>query len=262
MFSKSFAARLEAVPFQNLFLKLLKTSSPALRARDLRAARQLRQIELRQHVCLGSRQNSHAPHALFQGLSTGLQLGQHAAADDRTSGQVSVLLGAQPRNHGSLLVLHPSEVSQKDECIRVAGSGAGGSHLVGVDVVVFAVGAERQRTEDGNTSLLPDRFQPGRIDKTNLADKSQVATFNVLLASAEALAICAAKADCGRSSQLDRSNYLLVDDTAENHQGNVPSLGVGNAQAVYELALFSQPVQQARQCAAAAVNDGHVVTIL
>jgi hypothetical protein len=53
-----------------------------------------------------------------------------------------------------------------------------------------------------------------------------------------------------------------MDHPAEHHERHIASFGVGDAQPANELAFFSEAVQHAGQCAAAAVNHRDTMTVL
>ena len=92
------------------------------------------------------------------------------------------------------------DVGEEDERVRLGGDGAGGGHLVGVDVVVLAVEAECDGGDDGHGVHLPDGFEPQRVGGGDLADEAEV-WHGLLLAGAEDVAVAAGEPH-GRLSAL------------------------------------------------------------
>ena len=66
------------------------------------------------------------------------------------------------------------------------------SHLIRIDVVVLAIASRSHAGYHRNRAAFPDGVDPLGIAGTDLADKSQVAMYRGLLASAECEAIAAA----------------------------------------------------------------------
>ena len=94
------------------------------------------------------------------------------------------------------------DVGEEDQRVGLGADGAGRGHLVGVDVVVLTVEAERDRGDDGHCAHLPDGFEPAWIGGGDLTDKAEVG-YGLLLAGAEDMAIAAGEAD-GLTGRADR----------------------------------------------------------
>src|SRR5579864_1691714 len=103
------------------------------------------------------------------------------------------------------------------------------SHLIGVDIVVLAVRAKRQRRQNWNPSLLPKRLNPARLGKTNLTNKSQIVSTHVFPACAERHSISTAESNGRHTGSLDGSNQFLVHHAAQHHERYIASLGVSDA---------------------------------
>ncbi len=151
-------------------------------------------------------------------------------------------------------------VGEKDERVGLGADGAGGGHLVGVDVVVLAVEAERDRRDDGDGTHRPDGFEPARIGGGDLADEAEVGV-GLLLAGAKDVAVAAGETDGGLAVGAEGCDERFVDAAGENHQRGVAGLGVGDAQAGDELALLAHLCEGARQLHTAAVDDGDLVAV-
>src|SRR5579862_922250 len=231
-------------------------------ARHLSPARQLRQIKLRQSLRLSRRQDPDSSHTLFQRAFARLKLRQHAAADNRSSGEILRLLGAQPGNHCSVGAFYSRHVRKKDKRVRVARRRTRSRHFIGVHVVVLAVCSQCQRRQNRNPALLPQRLDPAGLRKANLAHKSQIIPTYHLLAGTEAHAVATAKSNRRHPCSLNRSHHLLVDHPAQHHERDIASLGIGHAQTPDEFALLPQSLQHAGKRAAAAMNHGHAMTVL
>src|SRR5271165_1891444 len=144
----------------------------------------------------------------------------------------------------------------------MAGGGASGRHLIGINVVVFAVSPESERRENRNAALLPQRFDPAGLGKADFTDESEIISSHQFLAGAEGHAVSAAEADSRHSGSLNRSHHSFVDQPAEHHEGDIASFRVGDPKAAHKLALFPEPLQHLRQRPAAAMYHGHAMAIL
>src|SRR5579872_693531 len=120
----------------------------------------------------------------------------------------------------------------------MASSRTSGSHLVGINVVVLSVCAQRKRRQHRNPALLPQSLNPARLCKTNLTHESQIIPPNILPTSAERHPISAAESNSRHPRRLDRSHNLLIHHAAQHHQCDVASLGIGDSQAADELTLL------------------------
>ncbi len=73
--------------------------------------------------------------------------------------------------------------------------------------------------------------------------------------------IASGKAYCSLSVRAERGDQRLVDASGQDHERGVASLGVGDAKAGDELALFAHQREGAGQLHAAAVDDCDLVAI-
>ena len=204
--------------------------------------------------------NSYALYAVQESFAAGAELGQHAAGDDGAFGHLGDLIDGEPSEDFAVRAFDAGNVGEEDERVGVAGDGAGGGHFVGVDVVVLAVEAESHGGEDGHAVQLPDGFEPARIAGGDLADKAEVGR-GALFAGAEEQAVAAGEADGGLAERAERGDQALVHLAGEDHQRDVAGFGVGDAQAVDELALLAQGLEHAGQLHAAAVDDGDLIAV-
>ena len=157
--------------------------------------------------------------------------------------------------------LTPGTSVRKTKGVGVGGDGAGGGHLVGVDVVVFAVEAEGDGGDDGNSVHLPDSFKPFGVGGGDFADEAEVGG-SLLLAGAEDMAVAAREAHGGDADLAERGDERLVDAAGEDHERGVAGFGVGDAEAGDELALLAHLGERPGKLDAAAMDDGDLVTIL
>ena len=134
--------------------------------------------------------------------------------------------------------LTPGTSVRKTSASALRADGAGRGHLVGVDVVVLAVEAERDGGDDGDGAHLPDGFEPARVGGDDLADEAEVGG-GVLFAGAEDVTVAAGEADGGLAVRAERGDERFVDAAGEDHQRGVAGLGVGDAEAGDELALLA-----------------------
>src|SRR6202012_4601360 len=95
-----------------------------------------------------------------QGFLAGVELGQHAAGDDGGPFERRDLCKREPSHDGAVRAFDTGDVGEEDESVGLGGDGGGGGHLVGVDVVVLAVEAERNGADDGNGPHLQVGVEP------------------------------------------------------------------------------------------------------
>ena len=199
---------------------------------------------MRQIFCLSRRKNAHAAYTPFQSIAAGFQLWQHATGDNGIGNERRNLLGGEPRHDLAARIFHPRNIGQKNQRVGATGNRAGRRHLISIHVVVLAVGAEGQRREHGNTTLVPDRFEPAWLDRADLTHKSQVVTLSFFFPCAEGHAITAAKADGGKPGLHHCGNNFLIHHSSKDHHRHIASLGVGDAQAIDEVALLAEKLER------------------
>ena len=106
------------------------------------------------------RQNAYALDAMGEGFAAGVEFGQHAAGDDLLLFECRDLREREPAHDVAVGSFDARNVGEEDEGVGLGADGAGGGHLVGVDVVVLAVEAERDRRDDRDRAHGPDGFEP------------------------------------------------------------------------------------------------------
>ncbi len=127
---------------------------------DLRSVVDSCGAEVRQERCGLRRQDANTLYAVSKSLAAGIELGQHAAGDDLLFFDGGNLRQCEPAHHVAVCSFDAGNVGQKDKRVGLGGDGAGGCHLVGVDVVVLAVEAQRNGRDDGNRTHRPDGLEP------------------------------------------------------------------------------------------------------
>ena len=75
------------------------------------------------------------------------------------------------------------------------------------------------------------------------------------------MAITSGESDCGLAVGADGGYEGLVDAPGEHHDGGVASLGIGDAEAGDELALFAHLGESAGELHASAVDDSDLVAV-
>ena len=166
----------------------------------------------------------------------------------------------EPAHDVAVCALDSGDIGEEDEGVGLGANGAGGGHLIGVDVVVLAVEAEGDGGDDRDSAHGPDGFEPLGVHGGDLTDEAEVG-IRFLLAGAEDVAVAAREADGGLTVRADSSDEGLVDPAGEDHQGGVAGLGVGDAQAGDELTFFAHLSQRASQLHSSAVDDGDLISI-
>ena len=205
-------------------------------------------------------QDADAFDAVEQGVAAGLELGEHASGDDRGFFEFGDLGEREPAHDFAVGALDAGDVGEEDEGVGVGADGAGGGHLVGVDVVVFAVEAEGDGGDDGDGAHLPDGVEPTWVGGGDLADEAEVGV-GLFLTCAEDVAVASGEAHGGLADLSERGDEPFVDAAGEDHEGGVAGFGIGDAEAGDELALLAHLGEGAGELDAAAVNDGDLVAI-
>src|SRR5437879_6774204 len=213
-------------------------------------------------MCLVGRQNPDAPNAMMQSVTAGLQLGKHAASNHRLTNQSLNSLESQPWDNRPVGIFHARHICQKDQRVSLTSHRASRRHLVGVDVVILAIRADRDTGDHRNSALPPDGFHPARLNHRDLADKPEIVSIAIFLACPEHHAVSAAQADRRLSSRANRGNQALVDNAREYHERNIPGFRIGHAQPIDEIALLPKKLQGASEGGTPAMDYGHLVAIL
>ena len=205
-------------------------------------------------------QDAHALDAVGERFLAGVELGQHAAGDDRGLLECGDLREREPAHDGAVGAFDAGDVGEEDERVGLGGDGGGGGHLVGVDVVVLAVEAERDGGDDGDGAHGPDGVEPLGVGGGDLADEAEV-VLGLLLARAEDVAVAAGEADGGDAELRECGDERLVDAAAEDHERGVAGLGVGDAEAGDELGLLAHLREEPGELHAAAVDERDLVAV-
>src|SRR5579863_6868185 len=195
-------------------------------------------------------------------LTASFELRQHSPADDGIGNQCSYIFGVQPRDYGAVRILHSVHIGEENQRVGVAGHSAGRCHLIGIDVVVFAIRTESHGRQDRNSSRTPDGFDPARLGIADFSNKSQIAACILFLARSESHAIGATETNGSTPRSYDCRDQALIYDPGQHHQSDVAGLGIGDAQSVYEVTLLAQQLQSSSECASSSMNYGNVMTVL
>src|SRR4051812_10480836 len=190
----------------------------------------------------------------------GFHLGQHAARNHRRLDQRLDSLLVEVADGRTAFIKYAGHFCEEDQRLRMACNGARRGHLIGVHVVVLAVGAERDAGDHRNATGIPDRLQPGGIDRADVTDKAEVGSA-LSLAGEENLSISAGKTHRMHASFGQCGDERLVHQAGEDHESNVASFTIGDAEPVHELAGLAQFLEGAGKRAAAAVDDHDLMTV-
>ena len=186
-------------------------------------------MQLGQQVCFRGCENPHTSHTLPQRACAGLKFRQHSSRDRRVRNQPRNVVLAQRRNHAPRCVPHSIHVGKERQHLRATRHRAGRRHFIRVDVVVFAVFAQRNRCQHRYAALPPNRFQPSHIGVCDLSDKTKIAALNFFLSRAKHPSVAAAKAKHRHSRMHHRGNQPLVHKARQYHQRNVARGGISHA---------------------------------
>src|ERR1700679_199010 len=227
---------------------------------DLRSIVDPGRDEIRQEPGRLCGENAYTFDAVGEGFATGVELGEHSAGDDIGLFHGGNLRQGEPAHDVAVGTFDSGDIGEEDEGIGLGGDGAGGGHLVGVDVVVLAVEAEGDGRDDGDCAHGPDGFEPAWIGGGNLAYEAEVGV-GFLFASAKDVTVASGEADSGLPMRTDGGDEGLVDAAGEDHDGGVAGFGVGDAEAGDELALFAHLGEGAGELHTTAVDDGDLISV-
>ncbi len=140
---------------------------------------------------------------------------------------------------------------------------AGGSHVIGVNVVEFTVGGKPKAGCDGKKSLPPERFQQRVIDAGEIAHEAEAA-FDIVVdqwRGGKAIRIGGADADGRMTRGRNRSGQTLVEQAGKDHDRYVARFTIGDSKTADELALNVETFERFSEEAPAAVDNKNLVTV-
>ena len=169
--------------------------------------------------------------------------------------------GSAHRPQNFFAIEHARHIRQKNQAVGVNEFRRRRGHVIGVDVVKLAVGAQSHAGSDGHKSRTPERAQEIDIHFGEIADKSEAAFAIVDLHrfGEKARGVGRADADGRLSGQRNRARQFLIEQAGKHHDGRVARLAIGDAQAVHEAARDAHARQGRRENFPAAVNDEQFV---
>ncbi len=139
-------------------------------------------------------ENAYTLDAVIEGVAAGVELREHAARDDLRLFKLGDLRQGEPAHDVAVGAFDAGDVGEEDERVGLGADGAGGGHLVGVDIVVLAIEAEGDGGDDGNGAHGPDGFEPAGIGCGDLAYEAEVGG-GFLFACAKDVAVAAGETD-------------------------------------------------------------------
>jgi len=131
--------------------------------------------EIGEYSCGLGGKNANALDAACERGLAGVELGQHASGDDGCGFERGeLLLNESQRRDVAIGAFDAGDVGEEDEGIGTCGDGGGGSHFVGVDVVVLTVEAEGDGADDGDGfPLVQMASRPLGVGVGDFADESR-----------------------------------------------------------------------------------------
>src|SRR5690606_2238201 len=191
-----------------------------------------------------------AAHAAVDRVQGTFDLGQHATIDCAIGDQVIDLGSAQAGQHRSLLVHHTSNVGEQHQLFCLEHLGYLARHRISVDVVggTMAIGADGGYHGD-EVAVLDgiQHFGIDTFDGTYLPHVQHLAVNGALfqqLAGLDQVAILACDADGLALILVEQTDDLLVHQAAKHHLHHVHSGAVRHPDAIDELRLDVQLLEQ------------------
>ena len=146
-------------------------------------------------------------HAAFQRALGGFQFQNHAAGDDTRACTRLSICSQEMAEITFSPCKDAGNVRQIDEMVRADEFGAGGGHVIGIDVVEFAVGTLAEAGRNRQQIFAPERFEEGNLDAGKIADKTEAA-FDIVVdqgSGGKAGGVRGGNADRGLACCGDRS---------------------------------------------------------
>ena len=154
-------------------------------------------------------------------------------------------------------VEHSSYIGKINQLIGGDILGAGGSHVIGVDVVELIVRANAEAGSDRQQIFAPERLDERKVQAGEVAHEAEAACDFIVnhWFGTEGLRIGGGNTNCRLPFSGNGGGELLIEQTGEDHDGSVARLLIGDAQAADELALDTHAFERGCEKPAAAVND-------
>src|ERR1700722_1928449 len=203
----------------------------------------------------------HFAHAAGQSALRGFKLQDHSARHFIPAYEIfdfTTANGAQ----NFFSVENAGDIGEKNQTVGLDEFRGGCSHMIGVNVVEFAVGAKSQTRGDRNDLGAPKRAKKINIYFGKIADESKAAfAFTDLHGLGQkACSVGSADAHCRLPRKRDGSGKTLIQQAGKNHYGGIASFAIGDAQPVDEMAGNSHALQRAGEDFSAAVNYEHFIS--
>src|SRR5260221_496276 len=116
----------------------------------------------------------HFADPAFEGAFGSFELENHAAGNDTRLHEALNLFPSHGRET-LVAVENAGNVGEIDQTLRTEVFGAGGGHVIGIDVVQLIVGPETEARSNGNEAFAPERFDEGIIEAGEIADETEAA---------------------------------------------------------------------------------------
>ncbi len=166
--------------------------------------------------------------------------------------------------HGAqnfLAVEHASDVGEKNQAIGADKFRSGSGHVVRVDVVKFAIGAEAEAGSDRDDTGAPQRAQKIHIHFGEIAYEAEAALAFIELhgLGEKTGSVGSADADGGLTGEGNCASEAFIEQAAEHHYGRVARFAIGDAQAADEAAGDAHARESCGENFSAAVNHQQFV---
>ena len=158
-------------------------------------------------------------------------------------------------------VKHAGDVREENQAVGADEFSGGSGHVIGVDVVKLAVGAQAQAGGDGNQPDAPERAEKIDIYFREIADEAEAAFLLIDLHGfgEKAGGVRGADADGRLSGERNRAGQFFIEQAGENHHGCVARFAIGDAQAIDETAGDAHARERGGEDFSAAVDHEQFV---
>src|SRR5208282_3539463 len=206
--------------------------------------------------------NVNFANAGFKGALGGFEFQNHAAGDYAGLHELVELFAGNGREN-FIAIEDAGNIGEVNEMVSLYKLGAGRGHVIGIDVVEFAVGTEAEAWSNRNELLSPKRFEKTHIDAGEIAHIAEAA-FDVVVHEGrgrKAGRVRGRDAHSGLAFGGNGGGEPFIQQSGKNHYRDVAGFSIRNPQSGNKLAFDAETFEGGSEKAAAAVNHQDFVAL-
>lgn len=199
--------------------------------------------------------------AAFESAASGFEFENHAAGNDTGLNEAFDLFTSDG-GENFVAIEHARNIGEIDQTVGTQKFGAGGGHVVGVDVVQLVVGSDAEARSDREQVRTPEGFEKVSVQAGEIADETETA-FDFIMNhrfGKEASGVGCADTDSGTAFGRDRGGEAFVEQAGKNHHTDVASFAIGDAESGDEITFDAHALESGGEEASASVDHEDLVT--